>query len=558
MNNQEQISEKHFSPVIIQNSEWGFVVIVLVIILVITGLPYIYGYLSTPGDKKFMGMMLDVPDHLQYFSWMRELATANLAANKLTPEPNKPVFFNLLWWGLGHLGNLVGWGYPVLYQLLRVLAAGCFFPLAYLFCAWYFEDRWQRKIAFLTVCLTSGLGWILVVLKYTLAKGELLFPLDVFVAEGNTFLGILGYPHFIAALLYVFAFYLVLRGEQKKNYWYAIAAGLFAQFLGWQHAYDLIIVYAVLGTYGVLKLIRDRKIPVYLLVSGVVIFGISCWPAIYSVMLTSLDPLWKQVLAQFANAGVYTPNLLHLPILLGIAFILALITAIKDHPFRSGGQPDYPLFITGWFWVSFALIYLPVDYQIHMLNGWQIPISILAVKGLFEWIIPFFESKLKTATKLKRWNAEVVIPVIFLISISLTNIYLWTWRFLDLSRHDYPFYLYKDEVNGLEWLDNHGSDSDVVIGSLDIGQYIPVITGKPAFIAHWAQTVNFHGKTDLVQQFYSNQSGEEMRKKIIEEFGIRYIFYGPAEKKLGDFNPSEASYLTQVFTSPSVEIFQVR
>jgi hypothetical protein len=558
MNNKAQTSEKQFSSVIIQKSEWGFVFIVLVIILVITSLPYVYGYLSTPSDKKFMGIMLDVPDHVQYFSWMRELATANLAANKLTPEPNRPVFFNLLWWGLGHLGNVLGWGYPALYQLLRVVAAVCFFPLGYVFCTWFFEDGWQRKIAFLTICLTSGLGWILVVLKYTLTKGELLFPLDVFVAEGNTFLGTLGYPHFIAALLYGFVFYLVLRGEQVKNYWYAIAAGFFAQFMGWQHAYDLIIVYGVLGTYGVLKLIRDRKIPTYLLVSGVIIFGISCWPAIYSFMLTSLDPLWKQVLAQFANAGVYTPNLLHLPILLGITFILALITAIRDHPFRAGGLPDYSIFITGWFWVSFVLIYLPVDYQIHMLNGWQIPISLLAVKGLFEWIIPFFEKKLKAPTKPRRWNAEIAIPVLFLISISLTNIYLWAWRFFDLSRHDYPFYLYRDEVSGLDWLDKQGSESDVVIGSLDIGQYVPVITGKPSFLAHWAQTVDFHEKANLVQQFYSDQPDEEMRKNIIKEFGIKYIFYGPAEKTLGDFDPSIVNYLTRVFDSPQVEIYQVR
>jgi hypothetical protein len=554
----EPTSDRQLFPVGIQRSEWWFVFIVAMIILVFTSLPYVYGYLSTPSDQKFMGMMLDVPDHLQYFSWMRELSTANLAANKLTPEPNKPVFFNLLWWGLGRLGNVLGWGYPALYQLLRVLAVGSFLPLAYLFCARFFEDLWQRKVAFLTICLTSGLGWILVLLKYTVTKGELLFPLDVFVAEGNTFLGILGYPHFIAALLYIFVFYLVLRGEGAKKYSFAVLAGLFAQFLGWQHAYDLIIVYGVLGAYGVLKMIRDRKVPVFLLVSGVIIVGISCWPAVYSVMLTSLDPLWEEVLAQFANAGVYTPNLLHLPILLGIAFVLALITAIRDHPFRSGGLPDYPLFITSWFWVSFILVYLPVDYQIHMLNGWQIPIALLAVKGLFDWIIPFFEKKLKSSVRLRGPNARIIIPVIFLISISMTNIYLWAWRFLDLSRHNYPFYLNRDEVNGLDWLERNGSGNDVVISSLDIGQYVPALTGKTAFLAHWAQTINYHEKVGFVEQFFSDQTDDELRKELIRDYGIRFVFYGPAENSMGDFDPSEAVYLEKVYSSPAVEIFQVR
>jgi hypothetical protein len=69
-------------------SEWRFVIVTIIVVLVVTSIPYIYAYLSTPADKQFMGILLNVPDHAQYFSWMRELTYANLAANKLTPEPN--------------------------------------------------------------------------------------------------------------------------------------------------------------------------------------------------------------------------------------------------------------------------------------------------------------------------------------------------------------------------------------------------------------------------------------------------------------------------------------
>jgi hypothetical protein len=542
----------------IQLSEWRFVGIVVICILILTSIPFVYAYLTTPSDKKFMGIMLDVPDHLQYFSWMRELSEANLAANKLTPEPNKPVFFNLLWWGLGRIGKVFGWEYPALYQFLRILATILFLPLAYLFCARYFSDLWKRKVAFMTICLTSGLGWIWVLLKYTVTKGELLYPLDVFVAEGNTFLGILGYPHFIAALLYIFVFDLVLRGERSKKYSYAIAAGFVALFLGWQHAYDLINVYAILAAYGLLKIIRDRQIPKYLFVSGILIAAISCWPAVYSVLLTSLDPLWKDVLAQFANAGVYTPNLSHLPILLGIAFILALITAIRDNPLRGHHESDFGLLIMGWFWVSFILVYLPVDYQIHLLNGWQIPIALLAVRGLFEWLLPGVERKARTLSWSKNWNFQIIVPVIFLVSISLTNVYLWAWRFLDLSRHDYPYYLYQDEIQALKWLETNGNESDVVLSSLNIGQFVPALTGKFAFLAHWAQTVRYHDKVALVDQFFSEKTEDEERLKIIKDFNVQYVFYGSAERGLGDFQPSMANYLQLAFSSPNVEVYRVR
>ncbi len=95
---------------------------------------------------------------------------------------------------------------------------------------------------------------------------------------------------------------------------------------------------------------------------------ISWWPRCYSALLTTLDPTWKQVLAQFANAGVYSPNLLHLPILLGLAFLLAVYTVIRDNPLKLARYKDNDLFLLAWFLVSFLLIYLPVDYQIHMLK----------------------------------------------------------------------------------------------------------------------------------------------------------------------------------------------
>jgi hypothetical protein len=103
--------------------------------------------------------LLDVPDHAQYFSWMRELGQSHLAANKLTPEANTPAFFNLLWWLFGRFGRLTGWGFAPVYQLLRVGAAVAFLWAAYRICSWYFPDRPRRRLAFLVISFTSGFGW---------------------------------------------------------------------------------------------------------------------------------------------------------------------------------------------------------------------------------------------------------------------------------------------------------------------------------------------------------------------------------------------------------------
>ena len=265
--------------------------------------------------------------------------------------------------------------------------------------------------------------------------------------------------------------------------------------------------------------------------SGLIIGVISCSAAIYSVWLTSLDPIWKAVLAQFANAGVFTPGPLHLPILLGLAFVVALFTAMAGRPFHLQDKDNNTLFLMAWFWISFVLIYLPVDYQIHMLNGWQVPIAILATQGVFRYGFPL----------LQRWQhgrgtkqaAEKWLPLFFLLLVLPTNLYLLSWRFFDLARHDYPYYLYKDEIAALSWLEGHVETSDVILSSLTIGQYVPAHTGAHAFLAHWAQTIDFYEKQRLVESIYSQETPIATVRTVLNQYGVDYVFCGPSERAMG-------------------------
>lgn len=537
--------------------EWRFVLIVIVFVLVLTSIPYLYAYLSAPPEKHFMGIMLDVPDHGQYFSWMRELSTSALASNKLTPEANDPVFFNLLWWGLGHLKRWTGLSLDLTYQFFRLVSGGLFLAVGYLVIARFLEEVEQRRTAFLVITFGSGFGWMLVLLKYTLTNGVLVYPLDVFIAEGNTFLGIMAYPHFIAAALYILIFILYLECLAKEQIRYAIFAGLFAQFLGWQHAYDLVLVYGILTTFVLARGVQHRAVPRFSLKALIVIGLFSFWPALYSVLLTTFDPVWAEVLDQFKNAGVFTPNLVHLPILMGPAFLLALGGFIVERPDRIREKRDAEILLLAWFGANFLLIYIPTDYQIHLLNGWQIPIAILATKFVYKYVLPrlrSFRSDVKLEAIIRKPG---VIPLLMLLLVIPTNIYLWSWRFYDLSRHDYPFYLHVDEIEALRWLEDHAAGDDVILSSLTIGQYIPAWTGARAYLAHWAQTLDFFSKSKNVELIFEEGSSPAFREAILNESSVDYLFYGPAERDLGAYSPQEADYLVEVYSQGVVTIYRV-
>jgi hypothetical protein len=304
--------------------------------------------------------------------------------------------------------------------------------------------------------------------------------------------------------------------------------------------------------------LRDRKIPIYLIKAGVIIGFISIWPALYSVMLTNLDPLWKEVLAQFDNANVFTPGLLHLPILFGLPFILAIFTVVRGKIWKQPDISDADVFLYGWFFVTFLTIYIPVDYQIHLLNGWQVPMAILAVRGFYRFINPWIQQKILNfrpgiSSRKIEWVTSILLVAVF----SITNVYHFGQRIVELKRHTYPYYLYKDEVAAMQWLDANAAGEDVILSSLEVGQYLPAYTGSHAFLAHWAQTVDYYTKEEMVKSFFAPTSLDVDRRAILDEFSVDYVFYGPAENAIGSFDPNSWPELSPVLYSNHVTVYKV-
>lgn len=538
-------------------SEFRFVGLVVLVVLILTSLPYAYAASSVPPDKHFVGLILNTPDHGQYMAWYKGFQTSFLISNTLTPEPNPPLFFNLLWFALGRVGYYTGWSFGAVYQLFRCVTGIVFLVMVYVFSALFFPDVLRRRTALLIIAFGSGLGWIWVLLKYTLTRGVLKFPMDVYVAEGNSFLCLMAYPHFAeAASLILAVLGLLLVGEQQGRLRYAVVAGLVAQLLGWHHAYDLLIVWLVPSVYAAATWLVDRQWPRYWF-RAMLITGLLSWPpALYSVMLTKLNPIWEEVLAQFPNAGAFTPDPLHVLILMGAPLILALITLVLLQKTGRGAAQALTrrrlLFAGVWLIAGWVLAYVPTDFQIHMLNSWQVPVGLLATIGLYSYMAPLLT---------RRWGvrrARTIAVLAFVGLVSLTNCYLWMWRFVDLNRYDYPYFLYKDDAIALEWLEDHTPSDAIVLSSYEVGRYVPGMAGRRAFLAHWAQTVGFYDKRDRVSRFFDARTGDTERLSTLRTFGVDYIFHGPAERALGEYDPSQSSLFSVAFSLPRVTIYRVR
>ena len=533
---------------------------VIALVLAITALPYLYGYLSSPPERRFQGIIFDVPDTVQYFSWLRDHRSNWLVPNRMTAEPNPPALFNLLWLIVGRLQVVTGWGVPALFQGLRLLAGAALLLMLYPVIACFTSGRAERLNAYLLITLGAGLGWIWVIVKYARGMSDVPFPLDVYVAEPNTLLVIAAFPHFAVATTLILAiFWCFLRILDQHSRLVVVGAATLALLLTLQHAYDLLIISLVPAGALALIWLRDRRIPWFGGVSLMLIGGVAAPPALYFTWITSRDPLWRQVLAQFANAGVYTPSPLHLLVLIGLPLLVVIGTAIYGI-FTTRGRPkiahalstasNADLLLLSWLLIGFILLYIPSDFQIHMLTAWQVPVGIFAVRLLHRRIMP--------AVARKRARLAQMLPVLLLLAVLPTNLYLLTWRGYDLNRHAAPYYLSQGEESALRWLGQQTTRADVVLSGLDVGQYVPVYSDARTFLGHWAQTVAYYDKQADVSRFFSAATPEVERSTLLRHFAVTYVVYGTEERALGQFDPDGSALFVPVFRAEDVTIYGVR
>lgn len=542
-----------------RSTEMWLVVGVIVVLLVVTSIPYAYGYLSCPPDKWFNGVVLNMHDTAQYLSWMREAGTSLFTDNKLTAEPNARVFVNLHWWIPGRLAHIFGLTFAQVYQLFRLLSIPLLTVVTYAFCALLFSEQRRRWFAFLLSTFTSGLGWVWVVVKYAIGAAEVPFPHDVYTTPGNSFWVMMTSPHLtLAAALTLGVLLLALLSVQRRRFGYALGAAGLALFLGLGHIYDLVTVWAVLALFGLLLVLRDGWS--WRVFSNLALVVLVSAPAVLYWGWVSSDahPAWRQALAQYDNLGVFTPDPLHLVILLGGTFLLALATFDGLVPLRN--QAGNRLLIKGWFVVVPLLVYLPLHFQIMLLTGYNLPMAVLATMGLFDRVLPWLRERV-SGSRLRRWltreRLNRWVPALLLLVVSVTNLYLLAWRLIDLNRHKYPFYLYRDEIAAMRWLEEHTPPDEVVLSAFVVGHFIPGLTGDRAFLGNAVMTIDFGRKREMVDAFFDSATSDSQRQALISKYGIRYVFYGPAERQLGEYDPETLHLWSRAFSSPLVKVYQV-
>jgi hypothetical protein len=496
-------------------------------------LPYVYAWATVPADRVYTGLAFDVPDHAQYWSWVTASQHGLFISDTMTPEPNDPLFINPMMWVLGQIKSRCALSFPALFQVWRagatlLLVVSLLWSMSVLV-----VDRQRRRAAVCVALFGGGLGWLLVVAKQLRGLQDAPFPMDIYTVEPNTFFAVLAYPYLaIAQALVLLALAGAWRAHRDGGVaGFAVAVGA-SLALSLSHAYDLITVYGVLGATWLLLLIRSRRVPRRLTLVGLAIALLSGPIAIYYRALTANDPLWREVLAQYVNAGVWTPPHIHLVVLMGVPLLIAVIGV--GALFRDESSQ----MVAVWAVLGPVLAYLPFVFQVKLLTAWQFPLAIAAAHVWYDRVVPRMARGIAPLVGNQR-TVEILSLLVLVALVAPTNLYLLAWRISELRRHDVPYFLHRDEKASLDWLASHSTPHDVALAPLQVGQFVPNYGGTRTVLAHWAMTTHYFERRGAVERFFRPETPRQERVALLDRECVTLVIR-PAGAPQETYDPASS------------------
>jgi hypothetical protein len=527
----------------------------------IVSIPYILGYaLSKPGTS-FSGVIMNPEDTQSYFAKMLQGYDGHwLYTIPFTPEPHNPAFLGGFYLALGHVARWFGITIEAVWHITRLVSNVFLFMTTFGFIATFLPDRRSRWIAYLVAIFGSGLGWLLFLLQQPKWLGA--FPVDFKMPEAHLFFSALTFPHVaLGTGLLMVSFWLIysVGSGHEKSWRLAFLAGVSNLAIGIVYPFLYYLVALTIVIYWIVLTWRARRFEwqrtTKFLVSLFLALPLYIYYA-YTYQINEVFRTWSE------QAVTSSPPWPHYLIAYGPLLLLAFLPLLSQK--RASGYADRTLFL--WIWIVSAaiLVYAPLNPQRRFIQGLQVPLSILAAEGLIIFLLPrLVETRIyqRIVAHPRYDNAGLQRLIItFIIAfMALSNLYILADTSLTTAiRQPYPFFRQKSELEVMEWIRDNTDRSAVVLSAYETGNYVAAHAGNRVVLGHWAETVDWDAKYEQTARFYSASTDDAMRIELLERYDVDYVWYGPMERDLGEFDPISVSYLIPVFDKADTSLLKVR
>jgi len=521
--------------------EWVWTLVVASLVVAASTAPYMAGRLAQTADMRFAGAILDRADYHSHLAKMWQGYRGQWRYRLLfTPEEHQGVYLQTFYLALGHLARLTGLGLPLTYQAARMVFGLLMLLAVYRFTAHFVGPVRTRRVAFLLATTASGVGWLTEALAPTPPGG--VSPMDFWLLDGFTYLALLTSPHFCAAISLLLAIYLLLlRRPEGPSPGEGALAVLASLALGAIHPYALLLADLLPVLYWAAEGLRTRRVA-WRGLAAVAAMGIAQSPLLaYDLWVFRTQPVFAAWSAQ--NVTLSPPLRVYL---FGYGVLLAL-GGVGSAVWARGERRGLA-FLLLWIGLVATLSHLPWNLQRRFLEGVQVPLGVLAGVGLAEGLWPPGRGQAR-----RRWLAQATVVVL----AATSNLYLTAALTLAAGRSPGPFWP-ADVLAGVDWLGENTSWEETVLAGFEVGNLIPARIGHRVVLGHWMETVDYEGKQAAVDRFFSSATPEEERLALLSGWEVGWVFYGPEERALGDFDPAESAYLEPAFRRGEATVYRVK
>jgi hypothetical protein len=507
-------------------------------VMLLMTLPYLVGYASQGKNWHYTGLLIAAEDGQSYFAKMLLGANGDwLFKTPYTLTPQNGFLAFLPYLILGKLTSPPGQSEQMagLFHILR-FSGGILAALAtYDFVSLYIQKiRWRRWATFFAL-VGGGFGG-LALLGLPLWRGPM--PLEFYSPESFGFLALLSLPHLTwarALLLWGLRRFLI-----SKNWRDALPAGLLWLGMGFFQPLTVVVGWAILGAQAAVGALwtwlkrENGWSEWFAWVKRALLVGLVSSPVVlYTLVSFRLDGFLRQWQTQnYLPSPAVTDYLL--------AYGLALPLVVLGLVQLRGKADRQTLLLIGWLGVIPILVYLPYNLQRRLAEGIWAALCILAFIGLD-----------RITTPLQKWG------IVWLGLGLLPAISLLAGGVMSVSSPGLPLFRSVGELQAFEYLAKNAQKGDAVLAAYDTSTVLPAHAPVRVPIGHGPESLGGHELQPRVERFYQSGTPDSERRELLVELTIRYVFYGPLERKLGDWDPGPAAFLAEVYRGGDYAIYRV-
>jgi hypothetical protein len=533
-----------------RHSEHLWVVAFAAVVMLATTVPYLMGYATQDTNWRFTGFVISVEDGNGFIAKMLSgAAGAWLFRTPYTAFPQRGLLIFLPYLLLGKLVSPSGSHEElvVLYHAFRLCAGGLAILATYAFLSFFVTDVRYRRFGLVLATLGGGLGWILVLLNRSVWLGSL--PLEFYSPESFGFLSLYVYPHYALAqalLLWSVLAYLkaCTRLEETTS-------------LAWAGSKMGVLWLLTMLAQPITGMLTGAVVGIYLLALAAWQVGLEIrgkqthWPrlwkmsklaawagllpaplVLYNLASTRLDPFVRMWTDQ---SHFKSPHPLHY--LLAYGLILPFVIVGGRHLWRKEGwTAKLPI---AWILSLPILAYAPIGVQRRLPQGIWVALVVLAMKAL--------ESSQNRTVKRSSAMLWFALPSTMLLLV---------WGVVVARHPSEPVFRPADEVVTFQYLAEQAAGDTIVLSSYETGNALPAWAPVFVVVGHGPESIDFAELMPRVKAFYQVETPTSERLKLLDEFHVDYVYFGPDEQKLGRWDPHTASFLSLVYQRGDDSVFR--